>query len=143
MQAELVWSQGARNRRMHTHFNLKSVHVANVVDTLLELTNVARCQAHPVDAQAPQLCRDVDMLCGSGWRLRLVDRDLNLPIPSRCSLRQVPVQQRHIGDGSPVLDGGTRESEFVETDEVFLATNGSREISCLEGCRAIFQLLPW
>src|SRR5436309_9397295 len=125
---------------MHTHFNLKSVHVANVVDTLLELTNVARCQAHPVDAQASQLSCDVDMLCGGGWRLRLVDRDLDLPLPSRSSLRQMPIQQRHISDGSAVLDSGTHEGEFVETDDVLLATNGSREIPCREGCRAIFQL---
>ena len=128
---------------MHAHFALKGVHVTDVVDSLLEPANVAWCQAHPANAQAPQLCRDVDMLCGGGWRLRLVDRDLDLPLPSRSSLRQMPIQQRHISDGSAVLDSGTHEGEFVETDDVLLATNGSREIPCREGCRAIFQLLPW
>src|SRR5690348_16072486 len=99
---------------MHAHLGLKSAHVANVIDTLLEPTNVAWCQAHPVDAQTPEFRRNVDMLCGGGRRLRLVDRDLDLPLPSRSSLHQVPIQQRYISGGSTILDGGTHEGELIK-----------------------------
>src|SRR5579875_163386 len=79
MQAELVWPQCARNRRMYRYILFKSSHVANVVNALLELPDVARGQTDTTYIQAAQFTGDIDVLCVACRRLRFIDRNLHLP----------------------------------------------------------------
>ncbi len=75
MEAELVRAIVPCNRGMNGKIIFKFAQVADVIDTLLEVSHVARRKTHPADAEPFQLRGNVHMLGMSCDVFSLVNRN--------------------------------------------------------------------
>ncbi len=78
MDAQLIGAKGLGYGKVAGKGALKFGQVADIIDPLLKLADVAWGQADPLHPQATQLADDVDVLGQGGHRLRLVHAHFQL-----------------------------------------------------------------
>ena len=142
MEADLVGPERRAMAACTATSARMAASVADVVDALLEAADEARREALPRHAQPPQFLHDEDVLGVRGWRLRLVNRHLEVEWPAGHGRLDVAVHHRHVRDGATVLHGGLHHRARIECDARALDVDGRAGVTRQEIGGHILQPAP-
>jgi hypothetical protein len=114
VQAQLVAAEGLGDAGVALQVARQRREVADVVDALLERAHEARRQRDPVDAEAPQLERQVGVLGEARRRGGLVDRDLDLGALGPGPARRWRARRATCATAAPYLTAARSSASGVE-----------------------------
>ncbi len=114
MNAQLVPVEMAHDRNVARQFSLEEIQIAHVIDALLELAHKAGRQAHHGRAAPEQFVGDEVMLMHRSWRVRLVDRHLQIKGLRAPGCAQGIGNRKGMDQGAPILGQTAQQRLFVK-----------------------------